>query len=37
MDIWWECQQQSGEGKWLEILGSGMVDPNVFEACRYRP
>lgn len=31
MDIWWESQHQSGEGKWLEILGSGMVDPNVFE------
>ena len=22
---------------WLEILGSGMVDPNVFEACGYDP
>jgi len=28
MDIWWETE---GDGKWLEILGSGMVDPNVFE------
>ncbi|MEO1022553.1 MAG: phenylalanine--tRNA ligase subunit alpha [Bacteroidota bacterium] len=26
MDIWWEV---NGKGKWLEILGSGMVDPNV--------
>jgi phenylalanyl-tRNA synthetase alpha chain len=29
MDIWW--QNESG-GQWLEILGAGMVDPNVFEA-----
>jgi phenylalanyl-tRNA synthetase alpha chain len=34
MDIWWETKDEDGnrEGKWLEILGSGMVDPNVFEA-----
>ncbi len=30
MDIWWKTAE--GGGKWLEILGSGMVDPNVFEA-----
>ncbi len=29
MDIWWGSEQS---GKWLEILGSGMVDPNVFKA-----
>lgn len=29
MDIWWEAH---GKGRWLEILGSGMVDPNVFDA-----
>jgi len=29
MDIWWEAH---GQGRWLEILGSGMVDPNVFDA-----
>ncbi|MEX2436131.1 MAG: phenylalanine--tRNA ligase subunit alpha [Balneolaceae bacterium] len=29
MDIWWENQKG---GQWLEILGAGMVDPNVFEA-----
>lgn len=29
MDIWWGSEK---EGKWLEILGSGMVDPNVFKA-----
>lgn len=34
MDIWWEAD---GEGKWLEILGSGMVDPNVFKAVGLDP
>lgn len=34
MDIWWEA---NGEGKWLEILGSGMVDPNVFESVGIDP
>ncbi len=34
MDIWWET---NGEGKWLEILGSGMVDPNVFKAVGIDP
>lgn len=29
MDIWWESEKG---GQWLEILGAGMVDPNVFEA-----
>ena len=29
MDIWWGSEK---DGKWLEILGSGMVDPNVFDA-----
>lgn len=38
MDIWWESRQQSGgDGKWLEILGSGMVDPNVFKAVDIDP
>ncbi|MFA3782090.1 phenylalanine--tRNA ligase subunit alpha [Melioribacteraceae bacterium 4301-Me] len=27
MDIWW--QPTGKEGRWLEILGCGMVDPNV--------
>jgi phenylalanyl-tRNA synthetase alpha chain len=35
MDIWWETQ--NSPGKWLEILGSGMVDPNVFEAVDIDP
>ncbi|HLR89774.1 MAG TPA: phenylalanine--tRNA ligase subunit alpha [Balneolaceae bacterium] len=30
MDIWWGNEK---DGQWLEILGAGMVDPNVFEAC----
>jgi len=34
MDIWWE--NESG-GQWLEILGAGMVDPNVFEAVNIDP
>lgn len=29
MDIWWS--NENG-GQWLEILGAGMVDPNVFDA-----
>ncbi|NBC27114.1 MAG: phenylalanine--tRNA ligase subunit alpha [Bacteroidetes bacterium] len=29
MDIWWD--NENG-GQWLEILGAGMVDPNVFDA-----
>jgi phenylalanyl-tRNA synthetase alpha chain len=27
VDIWWEAKGK--EGRWLEILGCGMVDPNV--------
>ncbi|SMO62151.1 phenylalanine--tRNA ligase subunit alpha [Fodinibius sediminis] len=34
MDIWWET---NGEGRWLEILGSGMVDPNVLKAVDIDP
>lgn len=34
MDIWWGSEK---DGKWLEILGSGMVDPNVFEAAGVDP
>ena len=29
VDIWWD--QGNGKGKWMEILGCGMVDPNVLE------
>jgi phenylalanyl-tRNA synthetase alpha chain len=34
MDIWWGSKES---GKWLEILGSGMVDPNVFKAVNIDP
>ncbi|MEX0890087.1 MAG: phenylalanine--tRNA ligase subunit alpha [Balneolaceae bacterium] len=34
MYIWWET---TGGGQWLEILGAGMVDPNVFEAAGLDP
>lgn len=34
MDIWWGSEQ---DGKWLEILGSGMVDPNVFISAGVDP
>ncbi len=27
MDVWW--QPKGKEGRWLEVLGCGMVDPNV--------
>ncbi len=34
LDIWWGSEK---DGKWLEILGSGMVDPNVFKASGVDP
>lgn len=34
MDVWWGSE--SG-GQWLEILGAGMVDPNVFKAVDLDP
>jgi phenylalanyl-tRNA synthetase alpha chain len=34
MDIWWDAK---GDGQWLEILGAGMVDPNVFKAVNVDP
>ncbi len=34
MDIWWGSEK---DGKWLEILGSGMVDPNVFKSAGVDP
>jgi phenylalanyl-tRNA synthetase alpha chain len=37
MDIWWNPKHSDGDGKWLEILGSGMVDPNVFKAAGIDP
>jgi len=34
MDVWWERKDGS---RWLEILGAGMVDPNVLTACGLNP
>lgn len=34
MDIWWGSENS---GQWLEILGAGMVDPNVFKAVELDP
>lgn len=34
MDVWW---QSARGGSWLEILGCGMVDPNVFGYVDYDP
>ncbi len=32
VDIWWVDETLPQGGRWLEILGCGMVDPNVFES-----
>ncbi|MDZ4699968.1 MAG: phenylalanine--tRNA ligase subunit alpha [Rhodothermales bacterium] len=32
LDIWWRNPALPGGGRWMEILGSGMVDPNVLES-----
>ena len=32
LDIWWELTNHPDGGRWMEILGSGMVHPNVLEA-----
>lgn len=29
VDVWWADEAMPGGGRWMEILGSGMVDPNV--------
>ncbi|TVQ66494.1 MAG: phenylalanine--tRNA ligase subunit alpha [Balneolaceae bacterium] len=34
MDVWWNNEKG---GQWLEILGAGMVDPNVLEAVGLDP
>ena len=35
VDIWWA--KPGEEGRWMEILGCGMVDPNVLEAVDVDP
>ncbi len=37
MDIWMADTSLPGGGRWLEILGCGMVDPNVLEAVDIDP
>ena len=32
-----EIDLKRGKGEWLEIMGAGMVHPNVFKACGYNP
>ncbi len=32
VDIWWEDSSLPDGGRWLEIMGCGMVDPNVFHS-----
>ena len=32
VDIWWPLPDHPQGGRWMEILGSGMVDPNVLDA-----
>lgn len=34
MDIWWESARG---GRWLELMGCGMVDPNVFQMAGIDP
>ena len=29
VDVWWADEALPGGGRWMEILGSGLVDPNV--------
>jgi phenylalanyl-tRNA synthetase alpha chain len=37
VDIWWANDALPGGGRWLEILGCGMVDPVVLEHCGIDP
>ena len=37
VDIWWADDALPDGGRWLEILGCGMVDPNVFESVDIDP
>ncbi|MGD8341759.1 MAG: phenylalanine--tRNA ligase subunit alpha [Gammaproteobacteria bacterium] len=36
VDIWWQADNGK-DGQWLEILGCGMVDPNVLDAVDVDP
>lgn len=37
VDIWWTDDTSETGGRWLEVLGCGMVDPNVLEAVNIDP
>ena len=37
VDIWWADEGAAGGGRWLEILGCGMVHPNVLAAVDIDP
>lgn len=37
VDVWWDDANLEGGGRWMEILGCGMVDPAVLENCRIDP
>ncbi len=37
LDIWWVDENLPGGGRWMEILGCGMVDPNVLTAVDVDP
>ncbi len=37
VDVWWEDEDDEDGGQWMEILGCGMVHPNVFEAVGVDP
>jgi phenylalanyl-tRNA synthetase alpha chain len=37
VDIWWADEDHPDGGQWMEILGCGMVHPNVLEAVDLDP
>ena len=37
VDIWWDDPELPGGGRWMEILGCGMVDPNVLTGVEIDP
>lgn len=37
VDIWWADENLPGGGRWMEIMGSGIVDPNVLKAVDIDP
>ncbi|PSQ86028.1 MAG: phenylalanine--tRNA ligase subunit alpha [Bacteroidetes bacterium QS_3_64_15] len=37
VDVWWDDDDAEDGGQWMEILGCGMVHPNVFDAADVDP